>query len=76
MLVNDFNNSSRASRLSGLIAGFVTATAGPARIPTIAATLAFAWWFRATNMRARYLPDWAHSGPQPSVRAIRSMSSG
>jgi len=31
-------------------------------IPTIAATLAFAWWFRASNMRARYLPDWAHSG--------------
>jgi cytochrome o ubiquinol oxidase subunit II len=31
-------------------------------IPTIAATLAFAWWFRASNMRARYLPDWAFSG--------------
>ncbi|MGH6836637.1 MAG: ubiquinol oxidase subunit II [Methylocella sp.] len=31
-------------------------------IPTIAATLAFAWWFRASNMRARYLPDWAYSG--------------
>jgi cytochrome o ubiquinol oxidase subunit II len=31
-------------------------------VPTIAATLAFAWWFRASNMRARYLPDWAHSG--------------
>ena len=31
-------------------------------IPTIAATLAFAWWFRASNLRARYLPDWAYSG--------------
>ncbi|QBR72624.1 ubiquinol oxidase subunit II [Beijerinckiaceae bacterium] len=31
-------------------------------VPTIAATLAFAWWFRASNMRAHYLPDWAYSG--------------
>jgi cytochrome o ubiquinol oxidase subunit II len=31
-------------------------------IPTIAATVAFAWWFRASNERARYLPDWAYSG--------------
>ena len=31
-------------------------------VPTIAATLAFAWWFRASNERARYLPDWAYSG--------------
>src|SRR4051812_23290033 len=31
-------------------------------IPTIVATLAFAWWFRASNARARYLPDWAYSG--------------
>ena len=31
-------------------------------IPTIAATLAFAWWFRASNVRARYLPDWVYSG--------------
>jgi cytochrome o ubiquinol oxidase subunit 2 len=31
-------------------------------IPTIAATLAFAWWFRASNERARYLPDWTYSG--------------
>ena len=30
--------------------------------PTIAATLAFAWWFRASNQRARYLPYWAYSG--------------
>ncbi|MGH6839184.1 MAG: ubiquinol oxidase subunit II [Methylocella sp.] len=31
-------------------------------LPTIAAILAFAWWFRASNQRARYLPDWAFSG--------------
>jgi len=31
-------------------------------VPTIVATLAFAWWFRASNTKARYLPDWAFSG--------------
>jgi cytochrome o ubiquinol oxidase subunit 2 len=31
-------------------------------IPTIAATLAFAWWFRAGNARATYLPDFEYSG--------------
>jgi cytochrome o ubiquinol oxidase subunit II len=31
-------------------------------VPTIAATLAFAWWFRATNARATYLPDFVYSG--------------
>jgi cytochrome o ubiquinol oxidase subunit II len=31
-------------------------------IPTIVATLTFAWWFRASNTRARYLPAWAYSG--------------
>jgi cytochrome o ubiquinol oxidase subunit II len=31
-------------------------------IPTIVATFAFAWWFRASNTRARYLPNWAYSG--------------
>ncbi|MFO1057628.1 MAG: ubiquinol oxidase subunit II [Dongiaceae bacterium] len=31
-------------------------------VPTIAAALAFAWWFRATNLRARYRPAWAYSG--------------
>jgi len=31
-------------------------------IPTIIAILAFAWWFRASNARARHLPDWAYSG--------------
>ncbi len=31
-------------------------------IPTIVATLAFAWWFRASNQRATHLPDWEFSG--------------
>jgi cytochrome o ubiquinol oxidase subunit 2 len=31
-------------------------------IPTIVATLVFAWWYRASNHKARYLPDWAYSG--------------
>src|SRR5712692_8911079 len=31
-------------------------------VPTIAATLGFVWWFRASNTRAIYLPDWAYSG--------------
>jgi cytochrome o ubiquinol oxidase subunit 2 len=31
-------------------------------IPTILATLAFVWWFRASNTRARHLPDWSYSG--------------
>jgi cytochrome o ubiquinol oxidase subunit 2 len=31
-------------------------------IPTILATLAVAYWFRASNERARYLPDFKYSG--------------
>ena len=31
-------------------------------VPTIIATLAFAWWFRAGNDRARYRPDFVYSG--------------
>src|SRR6476646_7977775 len=31
-------------------------------IPTILATLAAAWWYRASNARARYLPDFEYSG--------------
>jgi cytochrome o ubiquinol oxidase subunit II len=31
-------------------------------LPTILATLAFAWWFRASNRRAKYLPYWVYSG--------------
>jgi cytochrome o ubiquinol oxidase subunit 2 len=31
-------------------------------LPVIIATLGFAWWFRASNSKARRLPDWAFSG--------------
>src|ERR1700761_3797774 len=31
-------------------------------IPVIVCTLAFAWWFRARNKRARRRPDWEYSG--------------
>ena len=31
-------------------------------VPVIVLTLGVAWWFRAGNTRARYLPDWEYSG--------------
>jgi cytochrome o ubiquinol oxidase subunit II len=31
-------------------------------VPTIVATLAFAWWYRAGNTKARHLPDFQYSG--------------
>jgi cytochrome o ubiquinol oxidase subunit II len=31
-------------------------------IPTIAATFAFAWWFRTSNTKAKYLPGFTYSG--------------
>jgi cytochrome o ubiquinol oxidase subunit II len=31
-------------------------------IPTILATLGVAWWFRASNTKAHYRPDWEYSG--------------
>ena len=31
-------------------------------VPTILATLGFAWWFRASNKKATHLPDWEFSG--------------
>ena len=31
-------------------------------VPTMIATLAFAWWFRAGNKKATYRPDWEYSG--------------
>jgi cytochrome o ubiquinol oxidase subunit 2 len=31
-------------------------------IPTILATLGFAWWFRAGNTRAKFRPDFVYSG--------------
>src|ERR1700754_3074444 len=31
-------------------------------VPTIIAIFAFAWWFRSSNTRAFYWPDWEYSG--------------
>jgi cytochrome o ubiquinol oxidase subunit 2 len=31
-------------------------------LPTIVAIFAFAFWFRASNTKARYLPNWEYSG--------------
>lgn len=31
-------------------------------IPVIIATLLFAWWFRSSNNKSKYLPDWSYSG--------------
>jgi cytochrome o ubiquinol oxidase subunit 2 len=31
-------------------------------VPVIVLTLGFAWWFRASNRRAGYRPDWSYSG--------------
>ena len=31
-------------------------------VPVILLTLGFAWWFRHSNARARYMPDWSYSG--------------
>jgi len=31
-------------------------------IPTMIATVAFAWWFRRGNSKAKYRPDWEYSG--------------
>ena len=31
-------------------------------VPTVLATLAFAWWFRVSNPKAQRRPDWAFSG--------------
>jgi len=31
-------------------------------VPVIVLTLVFAWWYRASNTRASYRPNWAHSG--------------
>ncbi len=31
-------------------------------VPVIVATLSVAWWYRSSNDRARYRPDWAYSG--------------
>ena len=31
-------------------------------VPTMIATVAFAWWFRRGNTKADYRPDWEYSG--------------
>jgi cytochrome o ubiquinol oxidase subunit 2 len=31
-------------------------------VPVLVLTLAFAWWYRASNARATYRPDWSYSG--------------
>ena len=31
-------------------------------VPTILATIAFAWWFRRGNARAKHRPEWSYSG--------------
>src|SRR4051794_37566616 len=31
-------------------------------VPTLVAAVAFAWWYRESNTRARYRPDFAYSG--------------
>ena len=31
-------------------------------VPTIIITLVFAWWFRASNTKAVYRPEWSYSG--------------
>jgi len=31
-------------------------------VPVILATVAFAWWFRVSNARAKHLPEWSYSG--------------
>ena len=31
-------------------------------VPVLVLTVGFAWWFRASNKRATYLPDWEYSG--------------
>ena len=36
-------------------------------VPTILATLGFAWWFRAGNNRAIHRPTWAYSGRLEAV---------
>ena len=43
-------------------------------VPTVIGTLAVAYWFRASNSRARYRPDWTFSGEiELVVWAVPSM---
>ena len=44
-------------------------------IPTMIATIAFAWWFRRGNAKAEYRPDWEYSGAiEMVVWAIPAMT--
>lgn len=44
-------------------------------IPTMIATVAFAWWFRRGNSKATYRPDWEYSGAiEMVVWAIPAMT--
>lgn len=45
-----------------LLLGDATAIMLAVIVPVIVMTLAIAWWFRASNPRARYRPDWEYSG--------------
>jgi cytochrome o ubiquinol oxidase subunit 2 len=45
-----------------VILGDATAIMLAVVIPVIILTLVFAWWFRSSNRRARYRPDWDYSG--------------
>ena len=39
-------------------------------VPTILATLAFAWWFRASNTRATYRPEFCLFRPHRAHRLV------
>jgi cytochrome o ubiquinol oxidase subunit II len=45
-----------------VILGDATAIMLAVVIPVIVLTLVFAWWFRSSNRRATYRPDWEYSG--------------
>lgn len=45
-----------------LLLGDATAIMLAVIVPVILMTLAVGWWFRSSNTRARYRPDWAYSG--------------
>jgi cytochrome o ubiquinol oxidase subunit II len=45
-----------------VILGDATAIMLAVVVPVILLTLAFAWWFRASNRRATYRPDWEYAG--------------
>ena len=44
-------------------------------VPTIVGVLLFAWWFRASNTRARYQPGFVYSGRMPLTMTQRTTAS-